>query len=881
MHFFAFLFLLLPLEVMAGWCYSIATNVDSTTPVSPLYEAQFYVANKCSQEEPYLFLQRSAFVGCYKKREDAEKVLQTSGFPFQDPKIVYHKVSITDTYVIFPNASYRSLSKTKRKLKNIYHSNSIKKISKKFPRRFYGEGIKLLKYEKITFVPTLFLYQLREQGFGTDGKVLLLYDGVYSLEMLYKKLHNDKYIKKVNADTYELRVPIIISSTASLVIKNKTLRLETRPKAMFILYFGDFYMKNSKVVTWDTKRNRYAKREKIPKNKLLYIDYEKPRPYFTGLSGSHTYFINNIFKGLGFHSGISTFGIGLLYAPGENMYYPANKAFNYFMSKNNNPEALYIGNDISDATMAFYTNGAKNTYYLGNYTHDNIIYNFDPHDYSKGLVIARNLSIRAQNAHGIIISREVDHSIIAENLSLKNHSAGIMIDRLSNHNVIYNNISILNGFMGISIQESQDNLITHNTVALNSINGMMIRNSLNISIEHNDIVKNGKNGIEISSKNIDNIPGRDFSIDPYFKACSAVLKKNQLLDNYNANIMVKNSSAVYMYANKNKAFKQVGGDLEFFYKDIFDKKGNFRLYGRGFPFRGINTETSKLNPYAFQAAKKIYIEIADEPNDFIGSDFGIAYLKNNKELYGFKQFQRASTNFTAGALTYLGYLYLIDSRENDFKDREKTIEGLMYLIEDIIMKNPHYIDFEKLLYFIPHSKNLIEEAFVRAKENMSDGRLFKKSAYKKSILCTNTLKKKYQVKSAIRYFVYKMNLIKSNSFLNYCHVSDKDYNIFTPLLISSIKQRLKKDNNLKKRIFRYQKKMIAAGFKNDLCAKSAKRHAYIKAQTAELAKMEDEKEIKKLMPKLKEQLKKINEFRIRKISMQQLLKILNEEGVKN
>jgi hypothetical protein len=244
------------------------------------------------------------------------------------------------------------------------------------------------------------------------------------------------------------------------------------------------------------------------------------------------------------------------------------------------------------------------------------------------------------------------------------------------------------------------------------------------------------------------------------------------------------------------------------------------------------------------------------------------------------QFQRASTNFSPGALTYLGYLYLIDARKEQYQNREKTIEGLSYIIEDIIMQNPHYTDFEKLLYFIPHSRSLIEKAYKKAKGNMLDGRLFDKQAYKNSVLCKQTRKKAYTVKSAIRRFTYKMSLVNTKSFLQYCQISDKDYTVFTPVLVSRIENRLKENNHNKKSVYLYQKKIIAAGFKNDLCQKSQRRHAYMKEQTAEVKKAEDAKELKKLLPVLREKLNNINEFRVRKISMQELLNILNKDGVK-
>lgn len=881
MKYLLLLFLLLaPLELLANYCYSIATEVDTTTPVSPLYDKTLYTSSKCKLvEPPYLFKDNIGLIGCYKKKKTAESVLKKISFPLKNPKIVYHKISLSDPYIIFPNRATLNLSKTKKKLQKIYNNYTIEKVSKKFPTHFFGNGIDIVDFQKITFLPQLNLYSLHKlnQKYAKQDKMLILYDGVYSLEMLYKKLHNKRYISKINDHTYEIKIPIIIAPTASLVIQNKTIHLQTKPTSMFITYYGKLYLQNNKFYTWDTKKNSYAKRQKVPESKLLYLDYEDPRPYFIGLAGSRTYMLNNTFKGIGVHSSVSTFGLSLLFFPNDRYYYKHKNSFNYFLSNKNPPKGIYVGNEVANSCMGFYTNGAVDSYYLGNYLHDNVIYNFDPHDYSKGLVIARNIATKAGHAHGIIISRRVDHSIIAQNITLKNHSAGIMLDRLSNHNVIYDNFALANGYMGISIQESKDVLISDNTVAMNKIDGIIIRNSLSVSIKNNSVSNNGKNGIEVLSKNIDHTVKRNFARDPYYKSAAAVIEENRLQNNYNSNIMVKNSAAVFLRANKNKGFNQFGGDLNFFYQDILNKKGTFKLYGRGLPFHAKSTDTEKLNPYAFEAAKKIYIEIADQPNTSIGTDLGINYLKNNNRKLAEMEFQRAASNLTTGALNYLGYLYLTDARQSGYKDHNKTVEGLSFVIENAIMENPQYIDLDKLLYFIPKSAPLIEEAFQKAMSRMRDGRLFPLPAYKSSLLCKNSLQKQQHIKAAANIFLYKMQEAKSESFLAYCKYLKKDFTIFTRKNIILLQQLIKEHNNLNSFAFNTSHKKLEVSGKNKLCRKYMQKRDYFSEQTNSLLKKHTKEELRNMLPALQKHLDEINAFRKNKIPMEELLEVLTQK----
>ncbi|BAF69302.1 right-handed parallel beta-helix repeat-containing protein [Nitratiruptor sp. SB155-2] len=871
--------LLIALDLVAGYCYSILTKVDSSTPVSENY---FYNPYAPPQKRCNLFLKpplfrkaNLAYVGCYKKKERAQKALETLHFNFKDPKIVYHKVYDGIPYVIFPQNSYLSLTKAKHYLQNIYRRYTPYNVLRKFPNRFYGNGIELYDLDKADFIPSINLYSFYAFHNRGNRKILVLYDGVYSLEYLYNKLQNPRLIKKVDSKTYEINIPIFVSSTAKLVIKNKTVRLQTLPKPIFIIYYGNLYLANSRFITWDMRKNRYCPREYIPKRKILYINYEKPRPYFLGLPGSKSYFVNNIFNGLGFHSTSATFGIGLL-SPKRHDYIPYSQAMYYFLSHANAPTGAYIGNDISNSTMGFYTNGAKNAIYLGNFTYNNTIYNFDPHDYSQNLVIAKNLVMNAKIAHGIIVSRGVEHSYMVDNIALNNHSNGLMVDRLSNNNIIYNNLSIANGFMGISSQESKNILIAHNTVIGNNIDGIIIRNSLQVGIHHNTIRYNGKNGVEVLEKNIDDIPGRDFRRDPYFKASSAVISHNDIRSNYNANIMVKNGAAVKMYKNNIPNYLGIGGDLNFFYDRIIQHRGSFTLYGLGFPFHARSSDLLELNPFAYKVAKKIYIDIANTPNDYFGTHLAGLYINREAKEWTDLELRRASSILSKGALTFLGFFYLTQSRQTGFSDKEKSIEGLSYIIEDAILSD-NVLNFHRLEYlrfFIPNGADLIAEAFQRAIDRMRQGRLFNESAYERCPICKNSLYKKRKILAAWKLFRYKFQMSNAPTFLAYCKTFAKEFTIFTTPVTIYFKKLIKEENAIKESFNLYYSRVYKLARKYKLCKNYLKNQQRAKIQGLSFIRMKKKRILQLVEPKMRKYLQEINRYRLRKIAYDTVVKKL-------
>ncbi len=844
-----------------GWsCYSILTKVDDTTPVAPIDTQRVKV---CNVFHDTLEINVSkAYYGCYRYKKEAEYALKHSNFHFIEPKIVHHKVKRSDLYVIVPRKSGINKIKKLQELKKIYKENTPEKLLKKFPKKTYGRHFALEDARRLYFLPSYNMFYYKKYSFLQD-KLLILYDGVYSLEELSKIFKKQEYIKKTK-NGYLINISIVVSPTATLIIKNKKVLLEGYPNVVNIFYFGNLYINNSEFIVWDRKHKQYLSRENLPKDKVLFINYERPRPYILGLAGSEAIVLNSVFRGLGYHSVTATFGFSLAYLPSNNLKNP----FYMFLSYKK-PSIKFIGNEVYDCSMGFYTNGAENSLFLGNFFHDNVIYNFDPHDYSKNLVCARNISLRAKYANGLIISRQVNNSVFAENISLKNHSNGIMLDRNSYKTFVYKNISFDNGYSGISIQETPKNLVTDNIVFLNKIDGIIARNSLRSEITDNIVDTNGKNGIEVFVKDISFMKDRNFQRDPYVKAASAVIDSNLFKDNFQSDIKVSNYAAVKLKNNKLDLLNpKLAGDLTYFIPKIIKNKGNFKLYGLGFPFLAKSSDLITINSTLFYAAKNIYSNLTEDNIRAFDYLFYIYSLKNRNKK-GEKALLNGALKLNKFSLAYIGYMFLSKSRENGWDESDK-FEGLVLLIESGILGNQAVLeDLTQLKYFVPGltEKELLK-AYKEAVNRMKKGMLFKENFYVKYGLTPNNAKK---VKNAVLLFEYRLKYANMdfNTFLKKVKLQ---INSFTNIDIARYERTFKIIDEIKYLRENYLNEIKNRAFKDPICKRYLLKTELQNKEIQKLLKLKRKELIKKYLPEIKNLLEKINYYRNKKVTLNELLK---------
>ena len=883
------LWVLLPLLILSASlraeksCYSIQAEVGEYTPVSSAYtrtERDGKLDKSCTIfDQPTIYDDNRVYIGCFPEREAAKKALESLPAKVKHPKIVQHTPQKGDPYLLIPKAADIRYDEAMERLKKVYEENRPKTLLKRFPSKFTTEGVELVESRKIGFLPMRNLYEFaRWVPEGMNRKFLVIYAGDHDLESLRKAVNDPHLIRRVDADTYDLRVPIILGPNASLTIRNKTVHLEGSPRPMAFFYFGRLYFGSSDFLVWDFEKNAYLPRENLSESQLLYLGVERPRPFLIGLAGSHSILVDNRFKGLGYHGTIGPFGLAMVHYPSKTPYVGPSFMMNYFVGTLPNPTGSIVGNDIEEGSMGYYSNEAGNAYLIGNYLHDNVIYNVDPHDYSEELVLARNLSARALHAHGIVISRHVEDTIIAENLLMSNHAGGIMFDRNSNNNAIIGNMSINNGFMGISIQESENGLIADNYLAGNLMDGIIIRNSLRMSLRGNRIEGNGKNGVEVLIKDIDNTSTRDFPRDPYVKATTAVLEENNISDNFGSDIKVKNSAAVQLKKNHVGGDQGLpyGGDLNLFMMQISEAKdGNWTLYGRGFPFLDVSTDLATLSTGAYDLARKIFLEIYDAPNREAALTLTGMYLDRNMTRLATMESARAASNVERKILAFLGYSFLIASRELGWKEKRLTEEGLVFLVESVILDNRFAArEIPQLKYVMPLDAKMIESAFSIAKQRMKRGELFSKEEYRNSVLCRNTLTKRQKVQAALQRFLYRMNDAKEKDFVRFCERETDAMPYLNPVIIGTAKAKYKENNRLKDLPAKQMQELRERAQQDEICQRYLVKQGYMAQEVGDLMETMKAQSIEKWKPELKRYLDMINEFRIRKLTMKDLLSVL-------
>jgi len=349
-----------------------------------------------------------------------------------------------------------------------------------------------------------------------DPLSIVLADGVYTLEMLMNKVADPSLLEREEeSGTYILHVPLSIRTEGTLVIKpGETLLLDENTGGL-ISTFGDLFIMGATVKGWDVEGEKPAE----------YTSPERFRPYLVAWCGANMHMANSTIAHLGFSKSKS---YGITYTSCSDTLYRDDFA--------GTPGGTghIIGNKFIDIYFGFYSYEADDVVILKNEYVDNVVYAIDPHDRSKNLIIAHNHTHGAKKKHGIIISRDVNHSFIFNNVTENNEGSGIMIDRNSHDNVIAYNIARNNKGDGLTFYESSDNISYKNQLVNNGKAGLRIRNSWNVTSYEDMINNNGQLGLKLYTAYLDNTNqdrGRDLELDPYVQRAELKMIKPEIVGN--------------------------------------------------------------------------------------------------------------------------------------------------------------------------------------------------------------------------------------------------------------------------------------------------------------------------------------------------------------
>lgn len=406
-----------------------------------------------------------------------------------------------------------------------------------------GASLKLSYYENNMYNSKFYgVYgnagHIKQQN-TTTPKVIIIENGVVDLSTIHDwlvSIGRGNFLS-IQDGIYHLHRPIVISHGAALVVAGdnvKDLRLSTQ-SGSYLVNVGDIYIADTIVSAWNDK-----------KQEPMWATYKEKRnyrPYLTSWSRSNTYIGNSEIIALGYANGKS-YGLSLSNGPNEWM-----KMGNKKTAKR--PTGIITDNSFNNTLYGFYSYEADDVSLIGNEYIDNVVYGIDPHDRSNRLVIAYNTAYDTYIKHGIIISREVNDSLIFGNVSFDNAGTGIMLDRDSNQTIVYANTAFHNKQDGLTVFESDCEIIAANHLFENNGSGFRIRNSYNIGLFYNDVVDNRLSGIAAYTHHLignDAHKHRDFELDPY-DTLTTVTAVGNLLQSNGTGIFVDKIQALFMKQN--------------------------------------------------------------------------------------------------------------------------------------------------------------------------------------------------------------------------------------------------------------------------------------------------------------------------------------------
>ena len=400
-----------------------------------------------------------------------------------------------------------------------------------------------------------------EKQWRLNPLTIVIESGNYNLDGLVAEVNNAELIYKRSDGAYVLAAPLAIRPNSGFIIDNgQTLLLDVE-KGGLISNFGDFFVVDAKLKGWNISKDAPAE----------FKSRKKFRPYVATWCGSNMYLANSDIAHLGYSKSKS---YGITYTSCRDTLYREDYA------ELDGGTGWLIGNTFTDMYFGFYSYEANDVAIVGNRYIDNIVYGIDPHDRSERLIIANNHVSGSKEKHGIIVSREVNHSFIINNLSENNKGTGIMLDRSSEHNVIANNIARNNEGDGITFYESPHNISFNNKFIKNGASGIRIRNSIDITSYKDVINYNVRSGVQLYT---DTLTERDLDLDPYNENVDFTLVNPEMIGNEEASFKFADIDAFSLnggsfYQAPDKMFAGDFRDLDSAYRDaIFKPDGGLRI----------------------------------------------------------------------------------------------------------------------------------------------------------------------------------------------------------------------------------------------------------------------------------------------------------------
>lgn len=315
----------------------------------------------------------------------------------------------------------------------------------------------------------LFRLVTQQQG---EPRAVVVHTGAWTLPRLVDALKGQPDILLRQGNNYLLRVPMLLESGTSLVVREgESLRL-SRERGTFIISMGTLYLRKARLEGWEETRGKPVD---------MAEDGGSFQSFVVGWSGSQTVISESTVAGLGFGEHLAqglTLAVGPQGLAGFKMPPPARANI-----QDSHFEGMY---------SAVHATAIPDLRLCRNQFIDSRLHAIHLDDGSSGLIL-RNKVTATRGAYGLYFNKGVNNVQVLENDISENRRSGISISE--SRDIILAGNEIRQNFDAIFLQDADQILLADNRILDNQRHGLSLRNVGRIRLQGDQIGPNRGVGI--------------------------------------------------------------------------------------------------------------------------------------------------------------------------------------------------------------------------------------------------------------------------------------------------------------------------------------------------------------------------------------------------